>query len=87
MFTTTRCQPSWPRTYVTYFQELEAPFRRAERVRVLRLGRTGLVFGRWTGRADDEHQAVMDALGAREIDPLDEDGNILASYARDKGDS
>lgn len=84
MITTTRCQPSWPLTYSTYFQELEPPFRRAERVRVLRLGRTGLVFGRWTSRADDEHQAVLDALQAREIDPLDDQGNVLPNFSRDK---
>jgi hypothetical protein len=84
MFTTTRCQPSWPRTYTTYFQELEAPFRRADRVRVLRLGRTGLVFGRWTSKAEDEYQAVADALQIREIDPLDDQGNILPIFLRDK---
>lgn len=84
MITHTRCQRSWPRTYTTYFQELEPPFRKAERVRVLRLGAVGLVWGRWTGRAEDEHQAVMDALGARETPLLDDDGSLLPNFARGK---
>ncbi|KJK55347.1 hypothetical protein UK12_29165 [Saccharothrix sp. ST-888] len=43
------------------------PYRRAERVTVLRLGRRGLVVGRWTSRAVDYDQAVEQALGVREV--------------------
>ncbi|MFE6745969.1 hypothetical protein ACFVGM_08970 [Kitasatospora purpeofusca] len=77
VITTTRCQRGWPRTYRTYFQELEPPYRRAERVRVLRLGKLGLVWGRWTGKAEDERQALMDGLGAREVDVLDQEHQVL----------
>lgn len=78
----TGCQPGWPLTYLTYHQEIEAPYRRCNRARVIRLGRWGVVVGRWDSRAEDEHQALTDALGARETALLDDNGNLLPQYRR-----
>jgi hypothetical protein len=63
----TRCGASWPRRYSTYHQELKSPYRRAEPVTVLRLGRWGLVLGRWTSRAHSYEQAAAQAFGVREV--------------------
>lgn len=82
MLRTTRCDPSWPRTWVTYHQETSPPFRRAERVRVLRLGRRGLVVGRWTSVARDEDDALLLAMGGREVDVLDEHRLLLPHFRR-----
>ncbi|MGW3860684.1 hypothetical protein ACWEDZ_04280 [Streptomyces sp. NPDC005047] len=79
---TTRCQRSWPWRYQTYYQEIAPPFRRAEPATVYRIGTLGLVVGRWTSRADDEHQALTDALGARPATLLNSEGHLLPNYAR-----
>jgi hypothetical protein len=63
----TRCGAGWPRRYSTYHQELTPPYRRAEPVTVVRLGRWGLVLGRWTSRADTYEQAAAQAFGVREV--------------------
>lgn len=78
----TRCQHGWPHTYVTYRQEVEPPYRRCDRARVLRLLRWGLVLGRWDSAADSEHEALTAALGAHETALLDDDGNLLPQYRR-----
>jgi hypothetical protein len=67
----TRCGAGWPRRYSTYHQELKEPYRRAEPVTVVRVGRWGLVVGRWTSRAKSYEQAVTQAFGVREV-PRDE---------------
>ncbi|WP_327575443.1 MULTISPECIES: hypothetical protein [unclassified Streptomyces] len=77
LITTTRCERSWPRRYTTYYQETEAPYRRAELATVYRIGTRGLVIGRWTSRADGEHQALTDALSARPAAVLGSDGQLL----------
>lgn len=87
MITFTRCRRDWPRRYRTYHQETEPPFRHAEDVTVLRVGIWGLVWGRWTSTADDENEALLAALGAREADLLDDDGQLLPNYYKDKGDT
>lgn len=86
MITRTRCQTSWPRTYVTYFQELAPPFRRAERVRVLRVGKIGFVWGRWTSKAADEQEAILEALSGRQVDLLDDDGHLLPTFHAVQGE-
>ncbi|MGW1180162.1 hypothetical protein [Streptomyces drozdowiczii] len=82
LITTTRCQRSWPWRYRTYHQETKPPYRRAEPATVYRIGVLGLVVGRWTSRADDEHQALTDALGARPAALLASDGQLLPNYRR-----
>lgn len=82
LITTTRCQRTWPRCYRTYYQETSPPFRRAEPATVIRIGSLGLVVGRWTSRADSEHQALADALGARPATVLGSDGQLLPNYRR-----
>ncbi|WP_411087804.1 hypothetical protein [Streptomyces sp. 061-3] len=82
LITTTRCRRSWPRRYRTYYQETEPPYRRAEPATVYRLGTLGLVVGRWTSHAQDEHQALTDALGARPATLLAPDGQLLPNYRR-----
>lgn len=81
LITTTRCRRSWPRRYRTYHQEIEPPYRRADAT-VYRIGTLGLVVGRWTSRAQDEHQALTDALGARPATLLASDGQLLPNYRR-----
>jgi hypothetical protein len=82
LVTTTRCRRDWPRRYRTYHQETEPPYRRAETVTVYRLGTLGLVVGRWTSRAKDEHQALTDALSARPASVLSSEGHLLPNYRR-----
>lgn len=82
LITTTRCRRDWPRRYRTYYQETQPPYRRAEPATVYRLGTRGLVIGRWTSRADSEHQALTDALGARPATVLGSDGRLLPNYLR-----
>ncbi|MEV5264805.1 hypothetical protein [Streptomyces werraensis] len=82
LITTTRCQRDWPRRYRTYYQETAPPYRRAEPATVYRLGTRGLVIGRWTSRAGDEHQALTDALGARPATLLSSEGHLLPNYRR-----
>ena len=53
MIATTRCERDWPRTYTTFHQETQAPFRRADLVRVFRIGRRGFVIGRWSWVCED----------------------------------
>ncbi|MFC9505424.1 hypothetical protein [Streptomyces sp. NPDC057002] len=79
---TTRCRRDWPWRYRTYYQETAPPYRRAEPATVFRLGTRGLVVGRWTSRADSEHQALTDALGARPAALLGSDGHLLPNYRR-----
>lgn len=82
LITTTRCQRDWPRRYTTYYQETEPPYRRAEPATVFRIGTRGLVLGRWTSRADDEHQALTQALSARPAAVLSSEGHLLPNYHR-----
>ena len=82
LITTTRCQRTWPRRYRTYYQETVPPYRRAEPATVYRLGTLGVVVGRWTSQADDEHQALTDALSARPAAVLSSQGNLLPNYRR-----
>ncbi|MFF8283325.1 hypothetical protein ACF06W_11450 [Streptomyces albus] len=78
----TRCQRAWPRCYTTYHQETEPPYRRADSALVVRLGTVGLVVGRWTSRAEDEQQALTEALGARPAALLTSEGHLLPNYCR-----
>ncbi|MEV6309969.1 hypothetical protein AB0M10_15390 [Streptomyces sp. NPDC051840] len=82
LITTTRTQRSWPRRYRTYYQETAPPYRRADPATVYRIGTLGLVVGRWTSRAHNEHQALTDALGARPASVLASDGQLLPNYRR-----
>lgn len=82
LITTTRCRRDWPRRYRTYYQETAPPYRRAEPATVYRLGTRGLVVGRWTSRAQDEHQALADALQARPATVLSSEGHLLPNYRR-----
>jgi len=82
LITTTRCGRTWPRRYRTYHQETAPPYRRADPVTVYRIGSVGLVVGRWTSQAQDEHQALTDALGARPAVVLSSDGRLLPNYRR-----
>ncbi|WP_329271911.1 hypothetical protein [Streptomyces sp. NBC_01451] len=82
LITTTRCRRDWPRRYRTYYQETAPPYRRAEPATVYRLGTRGLVVGRWTSRAPDEHQALADALQARPATVLSSEGHLLPNYRR-----
>ncbi|MGW3272279.1 hypothetical protein ACWDFH_12505 [Streptomyces kronopolitis] len=83
----TRCRRDWPRCYRSYYQETEPPFRRSEPATVYRLGTRGLVVGRWTSRAKNEHQALTDALGARPATLLGSDGQLLPNYRRNSPES
>lgn len=85
LITTTRCQRTWPHRYRTYYQETEPPYRRAEPATVYRLGTRGLVIGRWTSRADNEHQALTAALEARPAALLSSEGRLLPNYRRTPG--
>ncbi|MFD9815148.1 hypothetical protein [Streptomyces sp. NPDC059080] len=87
LITTTHCQRDWPRRYRTYYQETEPPYRRSEPAVVFRLGARGLVVGRWTSRARDEHQALTDALSARQATLLGSDGQLLANYRRNSSET
>ncbi|WNI17641.1 hypothetical protein [Actinacidiphila sp. ITFR-21] len=80
LITLTHCRREWPRRYRAYYQETIPPYRRAEPVTVYRLGTRGFVVGRWTSRADDEHQALTDALGARPTAVLSSEGRLLSNY-------
>lgn len=82
LITTTRCQRDWPRRYSTYYQETVPPYRRAEPATVYRLGTRGLVIGRWTSQAADEHQALTQALSARPAAVLSSEGHLLPNYRR-----
>lgn len=83
LITTTRCLRTWPRRYTTYYQETAPPYRRAEPATVYRFGTRGLVVGRWSSRAHDEHQALEDALKARPAAILSSKGHLLPNYSRD----
>jgi hypothetical protein len=62
----TVCFRSWPRHYVTYYQETQAPYRRCDRAHVFRFLTFGLVLvPHWTTKAADEDDALMYGLGAR----------------------
>ena len=87
LITTTRCRRDWPRRYRSYYQETEPPYRRSEPATVYRLGTVGLVIGRWTSRAADEHQALTDALGARPATLLGSNGHLLPNYHRNSPES
>ncbi|MFJ4739091.1 hypothetical protein [Streptomyces sp. NPDC088775] len=87
LITTTRCRRSWPRRYRTYYQETEPPYRRAEPATVYRLGTLGLVIGHWTSRAQDERQALTDALGARPAALLGSGGQLLPNYRHNSPES
>lgn len=87
LITTTRCRRDWPHRYRTYYQETEPPYRRSDPATVYRLGTRGLVVGRWTSRAQDEHQALTDALGARPAALLGSDGQLLPNYRRNSPES
>lgn len=77
---TTVCFRTWPRHWVTYYQELRPPYRRCERAHVIRIATFGLVLvPRWTTRALSEDDALMYGLGARVI-PREED---LDAWAED----
>lgn len=65
---TTKTMKGWPLVYTTYHQELEDPFRYAAWCAVIRLGRRGLVVGRWSDAWHDEDLAVATAIGARRMD-------------------
>lgn len=82
LITTTRCGKNWPRRYRTYHQETVPPYRRAGAATVFRIGAYGLVIGRWTSQADDEHQALTDALAARPTALLSSEGHLLPNYRR-----
>ena len=82
LITTTRCRRTWPRRYTTYYQETAPPYRRAEPATVYRLGTLGIVIGRWTSQADNEHQALTAALGARPTTVLSSEGQLLPNYHR-----
>jgi hypothetical protein len=82
LITTTRCQRNWPRRYSTYYQETVPPYRRSEPATVYRIGTLGLVIGRWTSQATDEHQALTDALGARPAAVMSSQGGLLPNYRR-----
>lgn len=86
LITTTRCQRTWPLRYRTYYQETAPPFRRSEPATVYRIGALGLVVGRWTSQAEDEHQALTDALGARPATLLASDGQLLPNYRRNSSE-
>lgn len=64
---TTKTMRGWPLIYTTYHQELEAPYRHAAWCTVIRIGRRGLVIGRWTEALHDEEYATVVALGARPV--------------------
>jgi len=66
----TKTMKGWPLTYSTYHQETQPPYRHAGSCRVVRIGRRGVVFGRYTERWQTEEQAHAAALGARPIDPF-----------------
>ncbi|MEV8601822.1 hypothetical protein AB0465_18310 [Streptomyces griseoviridis] len=87
LITTTRCRRDWPHRYGTYYQETEPPYRRSDPATVYRLGTRGLVIGRWTSRAQDEHQALTDALGARPAALLGSDGQLLPNFRRNSPES
>ncbi|NIY68062.1 hypothetical protein [Streptomyces malaysiensis] len=87
LITFTRCQRDWPRRYRSYHQETEPPYRRADSVTVYRLGTRGLVVGCWTSHAEDEHQALEDALGARPATLLGTNGQLLPNYRRNSPES
>lgn len=57
----------WPLVYSTYHQEMEAPYRYAAWCAVIRIGRRGLVVGRWTDAWYLEDVASAVALGARPV--------------------
>lgn len=82
LITTTRCQRTWPLRYHTYYQETAPPYRRADPATVYRLGTLGVVVGRWTSQADNEHQALTDALRARPAALLSSQGHLLPNYHR-----
>jgi hypothetical protein len=57
--TLARATKAGPRSYQTWRQEVEPPYRRAEPCRVVRLvGRWALVAGRWQETGFDEDQAL-----------------------------
>lgn len=87
LITTTRCQREWPRRYRTYYQETAPPYRRSEPATVYRLGTRGLVVGRWSSRAQNEHQALTDALSARPAAVLSSQGRLLSNYHRNSPES
>ncbi|WP_369042252.1 hypothetical protein [Streptomyces sp. Midd1] len=82
LITTTRCLRDWPRRYRTYYQETAPPYRRAEPAIVYRVGTRGIVVGRWTSRARNEHQALEDALRARPATVLSSEGHLLPNYRK-----
>lgn len=55
----------WPLCYTTYHQEMESPYRYAAWCTVIRIGRRGLVVGRWTDAWYQEDVATAVAIGAR----------------------
>ena len=71
---TTRVLVGFPAVYATWRQEVCRPFRRSERVCVVRIPwtRRGLVFGYWQGRLPDE-DAALAALGHRLTPYLEKD--------------
>jgi hypothetical protein len=79
----TRCETTWPRKYYTYHQEIAPPFRRCDAATVIRIGRRGIVYGTWTTTVEDEYEAMIAALNARTITPLDNDGRILPNFLKD----
>lgn len=82
----TKCMRGWPLVYHTYHQELDPPYKHADVV-VFRMGRRGVVVGRWVHSWPDEDQAIASALGARQVpvwwwdeedETPDDDGRELA---------
>lgn len=82
LLTRMRCGRNWPRHWITYHQEIEYPFRRAEHVHVYRIGTLGIVFGRWTSTCEDEYEAITQALAARNIAALDDQGHLTEMFWR-----
>lgn len=78
----TNC-PRIPHVYRAYHQETEPPFRHAASAVVLRIGRRGVVVGRWTHSWQTEDEAHAAALGARPTPVLDDEGELLDQYRRD----
>jgi hypothetical protein len=66
---TTKTMRGWPLVYTTYHQEMEAPYRYAAWCTVIRIGRRGLVVGRWTDAWFEEDTATAVAIGARPMEP------------------
>lgn len=81
--TKTRCMKGWPWIYQTYHQQTAYPYKHAARAYVMRLGRVGLVVGRWSRRMPDEDSAQAAALGARPTPLLDGAGLLLPQYRPD----